>query len=99
MVTHSALSSCSLALLLLRYKFPETISPVLTKVHSTNLETSGYKSVKLDAAGSWEEFSQLPVQKCRLLKTTNHAVNRYTVPQFPLDSAVYGYSSCYSAAS
>ena len=37
-----------------------SISQVLTQVHSTNLETSGYKSVKLNVshgAGSWEEFS------------------------------------------
>jgi len=46
------------------------ISPVLTQVHTTNLESSGYKSVKLDvshSAGSWEELSQLSIQKSRLL--------------------------------
>jgi len=80
------------------------ISQVLTQVHSINLETSGYKSVnlKLDVfhgAGSWEEFSQLPVQKSRLLETTNCALYMYTVPQFTLDSVVHGYLSCYSAVS
>ena len=66
------------------------ISQVLTQVHSINLETSGYQSVKLDVshgAGSWEDFSQLPLQKSS--ETTNHALHMYTVPQFTLKSVMH----------